>query len=286
MAGSEIDVNRAVIESLYRKINGSLDGLNERLGITAATSVARAASADLTFRPNAKNPAAKAEPKAAAPGARKSSQPKFPDMPAPSPAPLTTDRDNSSITAPAETKPAEEPPPQPVGAAAPNQPAETKPVELPPPTAATAPLVQPSETKLAELPLLRSVTSATLDEPPEPKPAATRGSRARLVRSPTLDEPPEPKPAETPGEPAPAAAANNAPAAPKPVELPALDDVELSIPLPSMVDYNTHVSTLTIFGSFTIRPAVREEPPPPAPAPKVHTRKRRVTVPNDQPPNP
>ncbi|MGH9938291.1 MAG: tetratricopeptide repeat protein, partial [Blastocatellia bacterium] len=33
-SGSEIDMNRAVIESLYRKINGSLDGLNQRLGIT------------------------------------------------------------------------------------------------------------------------------------------------------------------------------------------------------------------------------------------------------------
>jgi tetratricopeptide (TPR) repeat protein len=286
MAGSEIDVNRAVIESLYRKINGSLDGLNERLGITAATSVARAASADLTFRPNAKNPAAKAEPKAAAPGARKSSQPKLPDTPAPSPAPLTTDRDNSSITSRAETKPAEEPPPQPVATTPPNQPAETKPVELPPSqTGATAPLNQPPETKPAELPPPQSIATAPLNQPPETKPAETRGFRARLARSTALNEPPEPKPAETPVEPAPADATNNAPIAPKLVELPTLDKVGFSITLPSMVDYNIHLSTLTIFGSFAIRPPLREEPPPPAPAPKVHTRKRRVTVPDDQPPN-
>jgi hypothetical protein len=30
-SGSESDVNRAVIESLYRKINGSLEGLDKRL---------------------------------------------------------------------------------------------------------------------------------------------------------------------------------------------------------------------------------------------------------------
>lgn len=37
-SGSEIDVNRAVIESLYRKVNGSLEGLNRRLGLTDASS--------------------------------------------------------------------------------------------------------------------------------------------------------------------------------------------------------------------------------------------------------
>jgi hypothetical protein len=147
------------------------------------------------------------------------------------------------------------------------------------------PLNQPLETKLAELPPPQSITAAQLNQPPEPKPAETRGSRARLARSTALNEPPEPKPAETPVEPAPAAATNNAPIAPKPVELPALDNLKLSISLPSMVDYHTHLSTLTIFGSFTIRPALREEPAPPAPAPKVHTRKRRVTMPDDQPPN-
>ncbi|GEM_PF-686176 len=286
MVGSEIDVNRVVIESLYRKINGSLDGLNERLGIGATASVARFATADPAIRPNAKNSPAKAEPKAAAPGARKNSQPKLPDTPAPSPAPLTTDRDNSSITPRAETKPAEEPPLQPVATAAPNQPVDTKPVELPPPqTGATAQLNQTPETKFAELPPPQSITTPLLTEPPEPKPAETRGSRARLARSTAINESPEPKPAETPVEPAPAAATNNVPAGPKPVELPTLDDLDLSIPLPSMVDYNAHLSTLTIFGSFAIRPVVREEPPPPAPAPKVHTRKRRVTVPDDQPPN-
>src|SRR5262249_16861937 len=41
--GSDMDVNRAVIESLYRKVNGSLAGLNKRLGIMApdASSDAR-----------------------------------------------------------------------------------------------------------------------------------------------------------------------------------------------------------------------------------------------------
>ena len=42
-SGSDMDVNRAVIESLYRKVNGSLAGLNKRLGIMApdATSDVR-----------------------------------------------------------------------------------------------------------------------------------------------------------------------------------------------------------------------------------------------------
>ena len=281
-AGSEIDVNRVVIESLYRKINGSLDGLNERLGVTTTASVARAVRADLTIRPNAKDSPAKAEPKAAAPGARKNSQPQLPGSS--TPAPSTTNRDNSSITSRTETKLAEEPP-QPVATAPPNQPVETKPVELPPSqTIASAPLNQPPETKLAELPP-QSVTTDQFNQPPEPKPAVARGSRARLAQSTALNEPPESKPAETPVEPAPAAATNNAPIASKPVELPALDKVEFSITLPSMIDYNTHLSTLTIFGSFAIRPPLREEPAPPAPAPKVHTRKRRVTVPDDQPHN-
>src|SRR5262249_48660655 len=43
VSGSEMDVNRAVIESLYRKVNGSLAGLNKLLGIMApdASSDAR-----------------------------------------------------------------------------------------------------------------------------------------------------------------------------------------------------------------------------------------------------
>src|SRR5262245_18057951 len=47
MPGFEMDVNRSVIELLYRKVNGSLEGLDKRLGVTSpeASSVSRIDSA-------------------------------------------------------------------------------------------------------------------------------------------------------------------------------------------------------------------------------------------------
>src|SRR5262249_40016574 len=81
--GSEIDVNRAVIEAVYRKVNGSLDGLNKRLGVsdtsssTAAADLALAknnspgakpdpsdAKAEAPAKQNARNPSGKSDPKA------------------------------------------------------------------------------------------------------------------------------------------------------------------------------------------------------------------------------
>jgi hypothetical protein len=51
------------------------------------------------------------------------------------------------------------------------------------------------------------------------------------------------------------------------------------IPLASLVDFDAILST---FNSVSLQLAGADEPPPPPPAPKLHTRKRRVTVPDDQ----
>jgi tetratricopeptide (TPR) repeat protein len=206
---SNIDVNRVVIESLYRKINGSLDGLNERLGLTTTSSVAPAGATGVNSEPapapNTKDALAKTEPKADKPEAPKNFQFKL-----------------SVPTAISATPSVAEP----------------NPVEAPPPAPAARP-----------------------------------------------DQPPETKPAGAPNEPALAAPIAKAPVAPKPVELPTINRVESSIPLRPMTDYSVSLSRVALFGSFTIQPGIKEEPPPAPPEPKVHTRKRRVTAPDDKPPN-
>ncbi|MGE0133487.1 MAG: tetratricopeptide repeat protein [Blastocatellales bacterium] len=191
-SGSEIDVNRAVIESLYRKINGSLDGLNRRLGLSATSSNASsgsslsarnnpsAAKTATSSKSNARNAAAKSEPKTGDSLPEKNPQLKlsaplmFPDV----------NRDASSVASP----------------------------------------------------------ERTTDQP-------STGS----------------EPHATP--------------APKPAELPAVKKLNFAIPLAPSTGISAILST---FESFALRLALVEEPAPPPPAPKVHTRKRRVTVPDNQ----
>jgi tetratricopeptide (TPR) repeat protein len=79
--GAETDVNRAVIESLYRKINGSLDGLNELLGISNTASINQPSPTTVktAARPKAgANEAAKIEPKPEKHAAKKAPQTKLP----------------------------------------------------------------------------------------------------------------------------------------------------------------------------------------------------------------
>src|SRR5262249_19373076 len=72
---------------------------------------------------------------------------------------------------------------------------------------------------------------------------------------------------------------NPVPSLPKPIELPAINGAESAIPLASLTEFNAILST---FENFTLHSALIEEPAPPPPAPKLHTRKRRVTVPDGQ----
>ncbi len=134
-SGSEIDVNRAVIESLYRKVHGSIEGLNRRLGLSDASSISSigpssnpssgsslsartsspAAKPGTPAKSDARNVAAKPEPKTGDSSSEKNPQfklsvpPVFPNA----------DRNGSPATSPERTKearPAKTPP---------------KPVELP-----------------------------------------------------------------------------------------------------------------------------------------------------------
>ncbi len=61
-SGSEIDFNRGLIESLYRKVNGSLEGLNSRLGLPEASSIA---TSPVTPAPAATTPGARTNPSVA-----------------------------------------------------------------------------------------------------------------------------------------------------------------------------------------------------------------------------
>jgi hypothetical protein len=116
-SGSVIDVNRAVIESLYRKVHGSLEGLNKRLGLSDTSSdpssgsslSARrdtsAAKLETPAKLNARNAAAKLESKSGPPSSEKNPQLRF------SAPPVFPDADRSGSSPagpekPEKTKPA------------------------------------------------------------------------------------------------------------------------------------------------------------------------------------
>jgi tetratricopeptide (TPR) repeat protein len=69
-----------------------------------------------------------------------------------------------------------------------------------------------------------------------------------------------------------------APPAPKPIELPAINGLDAALPLASIVDLSAFVS---YFDNINAQSASAEEPPAP-PSAKTHTRKRRVTAPDNQ----
>jgi len=251
-SGAEMDVNRAVIESLYRKINGSLEGLNKRLGITGALSnttsdatsgasfAARTnptgslanslagAKTEVTSKSNARNTTAKSGGKAGASVAEKNPQTKVSKLPL-SP---KTGREGASTSIPDATNTDATN----TDAATPDAAKDASPARTPTPK--TGFPVQPEQ-----------VSSPTTSE------AANESATTE-------------QPVTLPATPA-----------PKPVELPAINGVGAAIPLASMTDFSAILSAIE---SFTLPPALIEEPAPAPPAPKVHTRKRRVTVPDDQ----
>jgi tetratricopeptide (TPR) repeat protein len=201
VAGFEMDVNRAVIESLYRKVNGSLEGLNKRLGImapdTAPGALINSASAKIAVP--AKSRSATSEATLKSRPATESTAAKRPD---PLPAPPAA-----------------------------------RPVELPTISGSESVIPPASLTGFkAILSTLRRVPShLTLSDEPAPPP--------------------------------------------RPIELPTISGAESVIPLASLVDIDHILST---FNSVPLQLAGADEPPPAPPAPKLHTRKRRITVPDDQ----
>jgi hypothetical protein len=66
----------------------------------------------------------------------------------------------------------------------------------------------------------------------------------------------------------------------KPVELPATGAVESSIPFSPSIEIDLEALG-SAFNNLK-RPAINTEEPPPPPGPAVHTRKRRVTTPDNQ----
>ncbi len=186
-SGSEIDLNRAVIESLYKKVNGSLDGLNERLGIAVTASLAQVSSSntETATKPKANDAPAKTEPKAANPGAKKNLQFNL-SLP---PATSAKDQNSSSITTPAGTTApstsTDSPPAPPIAPIAP------KPVELPSINNAefSIPLASLIDSSAFLSTFKNLATRRAVEEEAPPPPAPTVHTRKRRVTVPD-DKPP------------------------------------------------------------------------------------------------
>ena len=190
----ELDlVRRAVIEQLYRKVNGSLDGLDEQIGpgleasVSAKTPDKPADTTQPTSSPEStpaatpENSNAQASHSALTPGA----------VPAPSPSPSA---EAPTAVVPQST-PAQSPEatPEPTPAATSPTP-EQSPIPSPSPSA-EAPAVVPQPTPT-------SSPAATPESTPTPTPTPAATTEAPPVTSPA----PEPTPAATPeSTPAPAA---------------------------------------------------------------------------------
>jgi predicted chitinase len=235
--GSEIDVNRVVIESLHRKINGSLDGLNERLGSAGASTIAQVKTKHTQAEinptaPKANDVAAKAETNADKSRSKPVSQFK---LSIPSEIPAKAQNKSSVATSARQDQPAET-----IAVVVPNEPVIVPPTNLPSPPSTGPIVLKPAEFSVSS-PAVSLITEPT--DPPVAPPIAQ-------ITSP-------------------------------PVELPTINNAELSVLIRSRIGWLTVIST---FNYFTITSTVDEEAPPPPPEPKVHTRKRRVTVPDDQPP--
>ncbi len=248
-AGLEMDVNRAVIESLYRKVNGSLEGLNKRLGITApdipAGARATTASAKVSAPPKSKSVKSESAPKISPP-----TKPATASRPDPTPVKLAVRQIELPVIRNIETK---------------------------------APMASTSGVNaiLSTLQSAPSLFSGEGEAPPPPKPIElppVSGAESVIPVAPSIDLntilptfQAAPSNLEVAGEPPPPL---------KTAELlPPLSGAESVIPQTAAIDFNAIITT---FQSLPALIAEAEEPPPAAPEPKVHTRKRRVTVPDDQ----
>lgn len=146
-AGGPDPLRRAIIEKLYRRVNGSLDGLDERIG--GASSAAVSATTPAGNEPGTTNPAATtATPPAA-------------NQPAPSPEVITAPLTQSPSTEVPAATPTASPAPSPEPEPSPSPEVKT---ESQPPTPDTA--AAPSPTPAAETP-------ATAAPSPETKPVDT-----------------------------------------------------------------------------------------------------------------
>ncbi|MGH7198091.1 MAG: hypothetical protein ACREH5_05050, partial [Candidatus Omnitrophota bacterium] len=211
-----LDVNRAVIEALYRKVNGSLDGLDKRIGsasIMASTAKLSAKAPD----PKPNRTAVKKEPLIK------------PSLPSRQPAERETEKEIAGRALPATPK--AEAPPQII------------------PAASSVPAAE------ARQPVENPTVSTAFTEP------------APIIRK-SMD-----KPGDKPGE----------KRVEKPVELPAISAIAGA---PFTITPLINPVALHPALEFFLQPAFETEGEiPPPPVPQVHTRKRRVTAPDNQPPS-
>lgn len=175
---------RVVIETLYRKINGSLNGLDERIGPSGTvTTIASNDTAAITTPPTTVAPPVSTPAEVEAKTAEPVNTPAV-ETAAPTPIPSTTPPPTSS----AET-------------AAPSPTPEPTPAPTPEPTPSPASTPEPSPTPLPEPSPTPSSTPITTPEPtptPTPEPSPTPEPTPTPTAEPTPTPTPEPTPTPAP----------------------------------------------------------------------------------------
>jgi tetratricopeptide (TPR) repeat protein/uncharacterized membrane protein YgcG len=182
--GEPDPVRRAVIEQLYQKVNGSLDGLDERIGPASAPSLTTQATAPNNPPDKTSEAIAQASPAESAPSPESSlpsSKPEQSPSPAPSPSgdipPAATPEAPSPETPSSAPQPST---PEPSTSPAPTSPT-TSPEATPEPSATPTP-----ETSSAAPPTPESTAT------PTPEPTTAPASTPSLDASPVekMDKPP------------------------------------------------------------------------------------------------
>jgi tetratricopeptide (TPR) repeat protein len=234
-AGPPDPARRITIETLYRKINGSLQGLDERIG-AAAPSATIAANNTNAVEPPPTSAAPAAESAAAETKRTESAGPAQPETttavestatatptPSPSPAPETAATTTTATTTPTpEPSPTPSPTPEPVATPTPSptptpepQPTPTPspvptpeptpeptpaptPTPTPAPTPSPSPTAEPTPTPSPERAAESPALTASTAEPArEPAPTATPSESTAAPPTPTPTPTPEPSPATT-----------------------------------------------------------------------------------------
>jgi tetratricopeptide (TPR) repeat protein len=200
--GEADPVRRAVIEQLYSKVNGSLDGLDERIGPAAGASVGAQTTApssaadktnDTTAQPTSSPESAPAATPAlpATPVADASPTPaETPSQSPSSEAPVVTQQPTPSPESPTPSStPEQSPTPSPEGSATPQP---TAAPETPPTTApSTPPVSSPEATpEPSASPSPMPETPSVATAKPEPSPTSTPEATPAPVSTPSLETSP------------------------------------------------------------------------------------------------
>jgi tetratricopeptide (TPR) repeat protein len=286
-AGAPDPARRIVIEALYRKLNGSLEGLNERIG--AALPTATIAANNTIVEPPPTSGASPAtgsattetrtnEP-APTPAANETTAPvESTATVAPSPTPETTNTTATATTAPT---------PEPTPAATPEPTPSPQPTPAPTPTPEPQPTPTPSPTPET------TATATTAAASPEPIPETTTGTATTTATTaPTPEPTPAPTPEPTP-EPTPAATPSPTPtpvplsaSSPEPTPTPTAETTAASTPVtpeptptPATTPAATPEPTPEPTPTPTPEPTPEPQPTPtPTPSPETTTATKTTTT--------